>query len=454
VGRRSIQRRILLATSSVVALAAGGPSAWAACATITGNSAGFTNPSGTTIDCIHIVNGTVTGNVVNAGTLSPGGPFGISVDQTSTVSGAIVNTGVISAARGLQDVGRMTGGFNNSGTITGGEAVFIDGQTALAPTFLGGITNTGTMTASGTNGIFLSPTIFSGGISNGGTISGGTNGIAFIFTTLASPATTPNTFTGGVANTGTITAAGGDAIHLTGGRLSGAPVTAEGTFSGGIVNSGVLSGSANGVYVASFREFGGGIANNLGGSITASGGDGILVDLVTTGGIQAAITNFAGGVTNAGRITASANGIRLLGISSFSGSVSNSGTITANGGDGFRVDHASYAGTISNSGTITASVNGIFVSNTVENAVATVGPSMQAAAPAYPSREIHSSAASPTAVQSRRRRVLLAFLSRPASRFQGASPIPDRSPQRAPDPLASTSPRPQLSWAASPTPAH
>jgi autotransporter-associated beta strand protein len=363
----------LLATSSVVALAAGGPSAWAACATITGNSAGFTNPSGTTIDCIHIVNGTVTGNVVNAGTLSPGGPFGISVDQTSTVSGAIVNTGVISAARGLQDVGRMTGGFNNSGTITGGEAVFIDGQTALAPTFLGGITNTGTMTASGTNGIFLSPTIFSGGISNGGTISGGTNGIAFIFTTLASPATTPNTFTGGVANTGTITAAGGDAIHLTGGRLSGAPVTAEGTFSGGIVNSGVLSGSANGVYVASFREFGGGIANNLGGSITASGGDGILVDLVTTGGIQAAITNFAGGVTNAGRITASANGIRLLGISSFSGSVSNSGTITANGGDGFRVDHASYAGTISNSGTITASVNGIFVSNTVENAVANSG---------------------------------------------------------------------------------
>src|SRR5271168_3441474 len=69
----------LLATSSVVAMiAASSTPAYAVCTTI-GNS-GLTNPTGTTIPCAIANNATITGNVVNAGTITPGQPFGIKIN--------------------------------------------------------------------------------------------------------------------------------------------------------------------------------------------------------------------------------------------------------------------------------------------------------------------------------------------------------------------------------------
>jgi autotransporter-associated beta strand protein len=388
VFERSNRRRILLATTSAATMMVASSSAWAACTiSVTGASGPVTNPSGNTTDCIEINTGAVvTGNVSNAGTLTGAGGARILVDPGATVNGAIVNTGTLSGTTlGIADTGLITGGINNAGgqITTTGNNILVQGVNAQ--TFLGGITNSGTLTSSGQDGILASSTIFTGGISNAGSITGAANGIEFAFTTtpttVAPGSTTPNTFTGGIVNTGSVTGNGastitGNAIRLTGGIFAAAGFnTAEGTFSGGIANSGTLTGNTNAVYIASFRSFSGDIVNSVGGKIIANGGDGILVDHTLDANDNIGITNFSGGVTNAGSITASANGINLNGISTFSGSVVNSGTITANSGQGINLVGVGYAGVVSNSGTITAGVNGIFINNGVltENAVINSG---------------------------------------------------------------------------------
>ena len=97
---RSSSRTIvatLLATSSVVAMiAASSGAAYANPTTTIGNS-GFTNPVNTTINCASATNATINGNVVNAGTISPGGPFGIKLSG-GTLNGTIINSGTISAS--------------------------------------------------------------------------------------------------------------------------------------------------------------------------------------------------------------------------------------------------------------------------------------------------------------------------------------------------------------------
>jgi hypothetical protein len=178
---------LLLASSSVAAMLVGGGTrpAFAACANTVGPGAvaSFNNPSGQTIACVTFNNATVSGNVVNAGTITPGGPSGILLTNQSTINGSVSNSGTISVsgngiandASGIGDT--FFGGITNSGTITAGGddvKIFATGN------FAGGITNNGVLN-SGHSAIQINEVLtFAGGITNSGTISAALeNGILY-----------------------------------------------------------------------------------------------------------------------------------------------------------------------------------------------------------------------------------------------------------------------------------
>lgn len=93
--------------------------------TVTGTSSGYTNPTGTTIPCVTFQGATVNGNVLNAGTITPGSLSGIVVDNASTINGTITNSGQISigGAPAIAIHGLVTGGLNNSGTLAGVQTI-------------------------------------------------------------------------------------------------------------------------------------------------------------------------------------------------------------------------------------------------------------------------------------------------------------------------------------------
>ena len=379
--------RALLATSSVVAMiAAGSTPAYAVCTTI-GNS-GFTNPISTTISCAIASSATITGNVVNAGTITPGGPFGIKIFN-GTLNGAIINSGTISgqtpsgSANGIWVRGAVvTGGISNSGTIS---APARDILVELTPSFGGGITNTGSLSSPSTSGIqVFSVSNFTGGITNSGTISlptgtgisvntvstfsgGITNsGTISALSQAGISVDTVSTFVGGITNTGTISGAGSQGAII---------VNSLSSFVGGITNRGSITFTGNGssvgaIVVASVSAFSGGISNA--GTISASHGAGIRLGQVTSSGTVLVVSTFAGGITNTGRITAAQTGILVSAVSTFSGGISNAGTISATAGAGIKVANvatvvgasstvlvvatpvSAFSGGITNSGTISA----------------------------------------------------------------------------------------------------
>src|SRR5271154_6706971 len=123
----SVGLRHLLTTTSLLALTAGAAGeAQAQCAaTIASAQAGCTN-SGTQAS-IQVNSGvTITGAIVNAGTLAAGGgQFGIYVNTGAIVTGGITNTGTISTPSSTGYHGAIvvvgtvsSGGITNSGKIT------------------------------------------------------------------------------------------------------------------------------------------------------------------------------------------------------------------------------------------------------------------------------------------------------------------------------------------------
>ncbi|MGA2290575.1 autotransporter domain-containing protein [Bradyrhizobium sp.] len=381
----------LLATSSVVAMIAADAGPAYACSTI-GNS-GLTNPINTTIPCASASNAIITGNVVNAGTISPGGSFGIMLNG-GTLNGAIINSGTISvlngsaAANGVWVHGAIvTGGISNSGSIMSsavdilvdtspsfGGGIANSGHLVSASitaievftvsAFTGGITNSGTISAATAIGIeVFTVSTFSGGITNSGhiasesmgiqvltvsTFSGGiTNSGHIASESMGIQVSTVSAFTGGIINSGTITPS-----------KTGIDVNTVSTFSGGITNSGTISSSLAGISVVTVRNFGGGITNS--GTLSGAGSSGAIV--VKT------VSSFGGGITNTGHISFTGSGssvaaIVVADVSIFSGGIRNAGTISAEFGAGVRVGitatgsqiaATTFAGGITNSGTINA----------------------------------------------------------------------------------------------------
>ena len=421
-GHRHIHRsrlRLLLASSSVAALLVGGgaPAAYAGC------SASPNNHGNTT--CIDIVNSSIAGNVTNTGTgvitaTGNAAPTrtGITINN-STIGGAVVNAGQI--ASGVSGNGILVtndaivvGGISNNGTIAAAFNGIFVGGTALAgtsttvATFAGGISNFGTISNVGANGIVVggkatgsnasvSVSNFSGGISNIGKITAGHGIVVGGLASGTNVTVSVGNFTGGVTNSGKITALTGDGI-LVGGVAEGRSGTTVSisNFSGGISNGGtiaaltpfghgiVVGGTALGASI-DISTFSGGITNS-GKIIAGFSGNGIFLGGQAEGfGASVAISTFSGGISNQGTIAAGLNGILAGGqaigpdasvaISTLSGGITNSGKIAGSGNGIFvgggaesaaSLTISTFSGGISNSGTILAGVNGIFVGGTAE----------------------------------------------------------------------------------------
>jgi outer membrane autotransporter protein len=330
--------RLLLATSSVAALIVGAAPRPAQAACYTGPFP-FTNTAAQS--CINVTNTSFSGNLVNSGTgvVSPGGPDGITVDN-STITGQVSNAGTISVGGNgilVQNNSLVTNGIVNSGSITAGSGargIVVTGVSAFA----GGILNSGTISA-GFDGIFVGNLAsFAGGITNSGSITAGSSGIGIFVVNVSA-------FSGGIANSGTITA---------GSSGNGIAVVGVSTFSGGIANSGTITAgtSGNGIAVSGVSTFSGGITNSGTITVAGTGGNGIFVQGVQT---------FSGGITNSGTITAGSAGISVQFVGAFSGDIVNTGTITAAVGIDICGCVTSFAGNIVNTGTINATGTGIFV---------------------------------------------------------------------------------------------
>jgi len=408
----------LLATTSLIALPLGAATKAQAC--YSGPfSGGYTNNGAT--PCIAVSNTSFTGNLVNSGTgtISPGAPppltgTGILVNN-GTITGQISNAGTISANRGIflansaavsggisnsgtisaADLGidvisaTFSGGISNRGTISAGDAGILVGPilgTGTVPNFAGGITNSGTIKA-GTSGILIiNQATFAGGITNSGTILSGKTGIAvglgrfgknptFFSGGITNSGTieaseigifvSPTTFSGGITNSGTIISAKSNGIFVfsststfSGGITNSGTVSvvdgivvASQTFSGGVTNSGTIVGSDRGIVDAA-ATFLGGVTNS---GIIATAHTGIFLvgghQSFPSGTINAGIS-FSGGIFNSGTITANSAGINVFQISTFSGGITNSGTIVAKTGIVVGSSALTFLGAITNSGTI------------------------------------------------------------------------------------------------------
>ena len=145
--------------------------------TLTG-PVGNASPGNVTKTGITAYNATITGNLINSGTVTGG----IAIDS-STINGQISDTGTLSggifidsaskiAANGgeaaVQVTGPIfTGGIANYGTITSGNGIVVGGKatgTALSiRSFGGGISNAGSVVAGGGNGIWVGGTALAGG---------------------------------------------------------------------------------------------------------------------------------------------------------------------------------------------------------------------------------------------------------------------------------------------------
>ena len=178
-----------------------------------------------------------SGGVVNTGTIGSGG--------ISVISGAFLSGG------GILDLGIKSGAIkvdSRSKIVANPSFAAI---TVATPTFAGGISNAGTLSALHGQGIFVSRVaVFGdsngGGITNSGTIAGEVNAGIFVNAT--------STFAGGISNRGQIIAAG---------SFVGTEINVEnvGNFAGGIANSGTISATIKGIEAFSVSTLTGNLVN-------------------------------------------------------------------------------------------------------------------------------------------------------------------------------------------------
>src|SRR5215831_1858807 len=292
-GRGRARLRPLLASTSLAALLIGAatPAAFAVdcSAPVTGNVPDVTNtmpnPS------CSITSATVTNNVTNTSTISPG-PVGLTIN-TSSIGGAVVNAGQISGIRAIDLISAtVSGGLTNSGTITstGSNQNGINVQDSV----LGGISNSGTITVFGGNAIALTRVNFAGDIinsSSGRIISSPEFNGAILVQGVG------GTFTGSINNSGLISA-GGPAIFLDGGHA----------ITGSINNSGTITGNTGIFARGGFIQ--GGITNT--GNITAISGTPRAIDLLFEGAATT-INQRAGTITGDIRLSPLGDTLNITG---------------------------------------------------------------------------------------------------------------------------------------------
>jgi outer membrane autotransporter protein len=326
--------------------------------TITGLGAGiFVRGGGTETFLDGISNSgsiSVTGAAGGKGGKGPSKNAPIVVNDLAVFGGGVANIGTLAATRtgvNVRSVTSFAGGISNGGAIlAGARGVFVE----LVATFMDGIANSGTISAGGGAISVDQVSTFVGGISNVGTITAAQTGIGL---------TNISTFAGRIASSGTISGNVGIGVGFVPNSfgVTQFEVASVATFTGGVTNSGSITAGSAGIWVMAAGSFASGITNAAGGVITAQ--NGIRVGLFagpsgrTTAGAYT-VSNFSGGITNNGMITAADNGILVTSVSTFSGGISNSGTIVARPGGGIEVEFVdTFLGGISNSGAILSNAN-------------------------------------------------------------------------------------------------
>jgi uncharacterized protein with beta-barrel porin domain len=169
---------------------------------------------------------TITGSVINSGTINASTFSGISVSGYRggvTISGGIINTGTINATNGtgigLYGATIAGGVANNGGTITAKGVGILVGSTAQASgasSVTGGVTNSGTI--SGKTGILVNGgATVAGGITNSGSLSGTSAAIDITGEGAASVINQQaGTITGNI-----LLSALADTVNITGGAIAG-----------------------------------------------------------------------------------------------------------------------------------------------------------------------------------------------------------------------------------------
>ncbi len=354
----------------------------------------------------------------------------------SSFSGAVVNAGNITAGNdgivvgGQATVLDFSSGITNTGTISVlnfGDGILVGGNpypgnsSSEVSAFFGGITNSGTITTSGTGvavgggapntGETVIVSTFSGGISNTSTIDGGAIGILVggyasgnqaaaaalpavgpdLTLSISKPAgsVTVSSFSGDIVNSTGAMISGGQGIVVGGNANNGGVVTVS-TFTGDIVNAtgATISANYDGILVGGDAQSGGVVTvSNFSGAIINAGNITASNDGIVVGG-QATVLDFSGGITNTGAVsvTSFGDGILVGGspftgspfaeVSQFSGGITNAGTISAGAintnatdiavggnasGSGDAVTVFAFSGGITNTGTLSASGDGILV---------------------------------------------------------------------------------------------
>jgi len=283
---------------------------------ITNNNGGLIQGSGTIGIGIFATSSTITGGIVNSGTIrGTGASFGIGIGLANSIAGGITNNnGGLIQGSGTTGAGifanssTITGSIVNSGTIRGTGASFGIGIGLVNSDISGGIVNSGTIQGTGAStgtGIFISNSNISGGVTNnaGGLITGSDFGI-----NIQSP----------TAAISVINNAGGtiSSINLSNGTLNLSGVGNTGPVTGNIVNStlNIVNTFTSGGNVTGFLNvtvIDGGIFN-LGHNITATtftvgGGTSGTLNVGTTTVTDTGAFNMAAGATFQTTINGAAN---------------------------------------------------------------------------------------------------------------------------------------------------
>ncbi len=295
---------------------------------------------------------TLSGNIINSGSINantiPGRQIGINIGEGATNS-INQNAGAV-----------LNGSITNSGTITSQVGVWVAGNSGLFSTVTGSIINAASGQINYTNvGINEEWATIGGSITNSGTITGtGTGGINVAFANVGSTGTPGS---GNVVNaTGAKIVSG--YIGIVDNGNSGSAIGA--TIAGSIINNGNITvpnqGTAQGIEVAAAAVLGG--VTNTG---TINGALGVVLFGANSGGFPK-IASVGGNIVNQGMINAvstngSGGGIEIFGDKGggpaiVGGSIVNSGTISVTGvsgsNDGIFLAGAHVAGGITNSSTI------------------------------------------------------------------------------------------------------
>jgi uncharacterized protein with beta-barrel porin domain len=321
----------------------------------------------TSEDGIFVQHATVTGSIVNTGTIDTnGGSAGI-VAARGSVGGSVTNSGTINAkVVGIDVNGQFVGGSvgNIGGTINAQYGIGVTGQSGLPAVITGNVANTGTINASAYTGIaiyaYLGGATVGGSVLNSGTIN------ATVGTGIGLYGASVTT---GITNSGTITA------HNVGILISNttAVVAGAATITGGLTNQGTIN-AATGIVVNGGSTLVGGITNTGTGTINGS-----VAAINLTGEGGPTTIDIDGGVVTGNIIGGGADTINFApsGTFTYNSSFSavsavnvNSGTVVLNGTANSATTLAiSSGGTLAGTGTISTAMTimngGIFAPGTI-----------------------------------------------------------------------------------------